>query len=137
MREKRVKYFSPKRPLTPGTYPRRPDLNVLGITNFDEPLPIKGCDVPVWGWIEYDKHLTEKEIDQYELIPRFRSKITESRENAWRNYRKKTKQINIEFNMEKPEERAAYERVKKLGPKTYIRRLILDDMARNPKPDSE
>ena len=41
-------------------------------------------------------------------------------------------------NVKNERDKAVYERIRQeSSPKAYITRLILDDMARNPKPDSE
>lgn len=130
-------YFSPNRPLTPGSFPKRPDLKIIEVHNLDDRLPIKGAPVPVWGWVEYDGRLTDEEVYQYELIPRFESKMSDAQRNALKKRKKKTRQLNLEFNMDNDEDRALYEHIKAMGPKPYIRRLVQEDMARNPKPEGE
>ena len=141
MSVRRVKYFSPHRPLTPGTFPKRPDLRVTDVTNFDEPLPIKGCPQLVWGWVEYDGFLTDEEIEQYELVPQYKSKVYDSMRRAKRAYRDKTHQMNVTFTSSE-EDMLVLERIKEKGRKAYIVRLVMEDIereqqAKNPKPEVE
>ncbi len=63
-----MRYYSTQRPVAPGTFPKPVGNKVLEIVNFDELkyCPESGRDC--WGYIEYEKPLTEKEAVDYELV---------------------------------------------------------------------
>ncbi len=63
-----MRYYSTQRPVAPGTFPKPAGNKVLEIVNFDELkyCPESGRDC--WGYIEYEKPLTEKEAVDYELV---------------------------------------------------------------------
>ena len=124
-----TKYYSPSRPLTPGTFPKRKGLEVIEVKNFDSPLPIKGASRPVWGWVEYEGSLTPEEIEQYELLG---PKERESTRLAKKRRRLRNKQINFEFNLEEPREAAIVERIlSQPNKKDYIMALVESDIANN------
>lgn len=124
-----TKYYSPNRPLTPGTFPNRKGLEVIEVRNFDSPLPIKGASRPVWGWVEYEGSLTPEEIEQYELLG---PKERESTRLAKKRRRLRNKQINVEFNLEEPREAAVVEYIlSQPNKKDYIMALVEADMANN------
>ena len=61
-----MKYYSTQRPLMPGCCPRA---GVQEVVNFDDK---KFCDeigCEAWGFVEYNRELTQDEIDDYELVP--------------------------------------------------------------------
>lgn len=58
------KYYSRMRPVSPGSYPRD---GVTNIHNFDDRHLVKEINSEAWGYIEYDRELTEKEVADYEL----------------------------------------------------------------------
>ena len=58
---KRVRYLFLMRPPMPGAFPRE-GLQEIG---YDEGFAPSGHHV--WGWAEYNRELTEKEIRDYEL----------------------------------------------------------------------
>lgn len=133
-----MRYYAPHRPITPGSYPKPADLKVLEIHNFEDPEKVPGISRKVWGWIEYDGKLRQGEIDAYELIPERSRTRSDSMVKAQDKYRKTAKAVTLSFNVKNERDKAVYERIREeSSPKAYIIRLILDDMARNPKPDSE
>lgn len=60
------RYYLPYRPPMPGAIPKD---GIVQMFSADHRKKMDGCDRPVWGWVEYDRKLTRKEIDDYELIP--------------------------------------------------------------------
>lgn len=60
------RYYCPMRPPEPGAIPMN---GLLGVYFSDDRALVKGCARPVWGWVDYTRELTPKEIDDYELIP--------------------------------------------------------------------
>lgn len=61
-----MKYYSTQRPLMPGCCPRA---GVQEVVNFNDK---KFCDeigCEAWGFVEYNRELTQDEIDDYELVP--------------------------------------------------------------------
>lgn len=57
------RYYTKFRPPMPGGIPRE---GLLGTASYDWPQSFSGQGV--WGWAEYDRELTAKEIDDYELV---------------------------------------------------------------------
>jgi len=62
--KKRYRYYCLERPAGPGAIPR----GVVVITNFDERKTADEIGRMAWGWVEYERELTEKEIREYELM---------------------------------------------------------------------
>ncbi len=63
----KYRYYSMMRPVMPGTYPK-PDGNpAMLIHNFNRREYVSEIGREAWGYIEYDKPLTEKQISDYEL----------------------------------------------------------------------
>lgn len=60
------RYYSTQRPVGPGTFPKPKGNKVLAIWNFDDRTHVPGIG-PAWGYIEYEKPLTTKEEELYEL----------------------------------------------------------------------
>jgi hypothetical protein len=59
------KYYSTQRPVGLGTFPGKP----VEIHNFNKRIDTGLLHVgPAWGWLLYDKELTYKEADDYELV---------------------------------------------------------------------
>ena len=59
------RYYSVRRPVDIGTYPGNP--RPIGIVNFDSRTPVEDGAFEAWGYLEYDRPLTDKQIDDYEL----------------------------------------------------------------------
>lgn len=62
------RYYSPMRPISIGTYPKPAGNAVIDIHNFDSKQRVAECPCTVWGWIEYAKPLSAKDMEDYELI---------------------------------------------------------------------
>lgn len=59
------KYYSVMRPVSIGTFPRE---GVEEIVNFDNRTYCQEINREAWGYIEYNRKLSEKEVSEYELI---------------------------------------------------------------------
>ena len=59
---KRYRYYTRLRPPMPGGIPR---IGLENIASFDWPQSFNGTCA--WGWAEYSRELTEKEVNDYEL----------------------------------------------------------------------
>lgn len=62
------RYYSPMRPVFIGTYPQPEGNKVVDIFNFDHRERIDGFPRPIWGWIDYEKPLSDKDMLDYELF---------------------------------------------------------------------
>lgn len=69
------RYYCRFRPPMPGAIPR-PGLQ--NVASFDWPQTFEGVRgrVGAWGWAEYDRPLTDKEICDYELVPSRNNPLT-------------------------------------------------------------
>ena len=63
----RTRYYSAQRPLGPGTYPRQGGTEK--VTNFDRPVYCKEIDREAWGYVEFERPISEEEVQRWELIP--------------------------------------------------------------------
>ena len=63
-----MRYYSTQRPVGPGTFPQPKENKVLEIVNFDERTYCKESGRDCWGYIDYEKPLSEKEAVSYELV---------------------------------------------------------------------
>lgn len=65
---KGYRYYTRFRPPMPGAIPKE---GLTQIASFDYPQTFEGvCGrVGAWGWAEYNRPLSEKEVDEYELVP--------------------------------------------------------------------
>ena len=63
------RYYSTQRSVDIGTFPKPPDNRVMEIVNFDKRIPVENEPFHAWGYVEYQKPLTEKQADDYELRP--------------------------------------------------------------------
>jgi len=61
-----VRYYSPHRPVAPGTYPQTQ--KVLNIYNFDSPEYIEEIGRYAWGYIDYKNDISVADADRYELL---------------------------------------------------------------------
>ena len=64
-----MKYYSTQRPVAPGTFPKPKGNRVTSIENFDDRTYIPELGGKAWGLIEYEKPLTDREAEAYELEP--------------------------------------------------------------------
>lgn len=60
------RYYSIYRPVDIGTYPKG---GVVNIVNFDSRSHVESINRSAWGYIEYDRELTQDEISSFELVP--------------------------------------------------------------------
>lgn len=60
------KYYSIMRPVSIGTFPDNG--TILGIVNFDTRQMVESIGKMAWGYINYGKPLTEKQLSAYELV---------------------------------------------------------------------
>lgn len=60
-----VRYYSTQRPVLPGCFPRKAD--VEKIENFDTKTFCEEIGREAWGYIEYQFPLTQEDTDAYEL----------------------------------------------------------------------
>ena len=61
------RYYSTQRPLSPGSYPKPVENKVIEIQNFDNRQSVEEGKMQAWGYVEYTKPLTAKEMQDYEL----------------------------------------------------------------------
>lgn len=59
------RYYSIHRPVAPGTFPKS---GVINLHNFDYRTSDNPLNRPAWGYIDYNRALTEKEMRDYELV---------------------------------------------------------------------
>lgn len=65
------RYYSTQRPLSIGTHPNwngRGDNPPITVHNFDEKVRVDEIKRSAWGYVEYAKPLSAKEVDDYELV---------------------------------------------------------------------
>jgi hypothetical protein len=62
----RHRYYSTQRSISIGTYPRESG-DPVEIQNFDTRTTVENGAFQAWGWLEYDKPLTDKQVRDYEL----------------------------------------------------------------------
>jgi len=64
-----MRYYSIQRPVTPGSFPKPKGNKVLNITSFDSKTYCDELGREVWGYVEYERPLSEKEAQDWELTP--------------------------------------------------------------------
>ena len=117
------RYYSTQRPVTPGTFPGKP----THIHNFDTREDVCGGQMQAWGYVEYEKPLTKKQMQDYELKPAVREAVakeqpsfsvsekpvekeTGKKKSVMENLRRKQAQIaKAEVKKEKSHEKGARE----------------------------
>lgn len=60
-----IRYYLTQRPPAPGAIPA----GARAVADYDEPAYIHSIGKTVHGWAEYDRELTDREIEDYELVP--------------------------------------------------------------------
>lgn len=65
----RYRYYSTQRPVDIGTFPKPPDNAPLAFTNYDQRQEVEGGTMRAWGVLYYEKPLTQRQMDDYELKP--------------------------------------------------------------------
>jgi|GEM_PF-5107790 len=61
------RYYGLNRPLTIGTHPDSKENPAIKIHNYDNKIRV-GNLCEAWGYVEYKKPLTKREISDYELL---------------------------------------------------------------------
>lgn len=70
-----MRYYSTQRPIVPGAFPKPAGNRILKIANFDTRQFCKDIGRETWGYIEYEKPLSDIAQKQHELIPATEPKI--------------------------------------------------------------
>ncbi len=68
------RYYSTQRPVDIGTYPKPPGNRPVHIENFDSRILSDNGKLLAWGYLEYERPLTEEQYRNYELKPAFTSR---------------------------------------------------------------
>lgn len=63
-----MRYYSTQQLIVPGTFPIPQDNKVLEIVNFNARTYCRESGRDCWGFINYEKPLSEKEAADYELV---------------------------------------------------------------------
>lgn len=61
------RYYSILRPITPGAYPKPIDNPVIEIENFDKREYVGKIGREAWGYVEYEKPLTDAQIEAFDF----------------------------------------------------------------------
>ena len=61
-------YYSTLRPVSIGTYPKE---GMVSFHNFDKRTYCPDIEWEAWGYLEYDRELTKKEMESYDLTAPF------------------------------------------------------------------
>lgn len=64
----KYRYFSTQRPIAPGTFPKPIDNPILNIKDFETRSYVGKIGREAWGYLEYEKPLTDEQIEAYELV---------------------------------------------------------------------
>ena len=62
------RYYSILRPIAPGTFPKPIDNPILNIKDFETRSYVGKIGREAWGYLEYEKPLTDEQIEAYELV---------------------------------------------------------------------
>lgn len=95
------RYYSTQRPLSLGSYPKPVENQVIEIQNFNNRQPVEEGKLQAWGYVEYTKPLTAKEMQDYELkcVP----SRPKARKSVLADLRSKQAQISGATGPEKPQ----------------------------------
>jgi len=63
-----MKYFSTHRPIGPGSVPKPEGNKILNVVNFGERIFCQEIGWKAWGYIEYERPLSDKDAKDYELF---------------------------------------------------------------------
>lgn len=64
----KYRYYSILRPITPGAYPKPADNPAMLIHNFNNREYVGKIGREAWGYVEYDKPLTEGQIEAFDFV---------------------------------------------------------------------
>ena len=62
------RYYSTLRPITPGAYPKPIDNPAMLIHNFDKREYVGKIGREAWGYVEYEKPLTNEQIEAFDFV---------------------------------------------------------------------
>jgi hypothetical protein len=62
------RYYLTQRGPGPGVVPRNKENLITEVEDFEVKKYVEEINLRAWGFVEYEKPLTSKEIDDYELI---------------------------------------------------------------------
>ena len=94
--EKLYRYYT-RRPVDLGTFPKR-DGSPVNIVNYDSRIPVEDGSIRAWGYVEYAKALSQKDIDDYELTPApaaAQKEVPVTEKEARKAEKKKTKETPV------------------------------------------
>ena len=97
-----MRYYSTLRPISIGCFPHGHE--VTEICNFQKREFIEKIDREAWGFIEFADNLTEKEADQYDLIPEELKTYYSVIATVYDDGRKKARHYTTECSIAKPED---------------------------------
>lgn len=64
-----IRYYSTERPVMPGSFPKPDGNRIEQIVNFPARAYIEDVHKQAWGFIDYEKPLTNYDAQSYELVP--------------------------------------------------------------------
>lgn len=62
-----MRYYSTQRPIVPGSFPKPKGNTIEQIVNFPAKTYVDEIWKQAWGYIDYEKALSEKDVSDYEL----------------------------------------------------------------------
>jgi len=97
-----MRYYSTLRPISIGCFPHGHE--VTEICNFQKREFVEKIGRNAWGFIEFADNLTEKEADQYDLIPEELKTYYGVIATIYDDGRKKARHYTTECSIVKPED---------------------------------
>ena len=97
-----MRYYSTLRPISIGCFPHGHE--VTEICNFQKREFIEKINREAWGYIDFADNLTEKEADQYDLIPEELKTYYSVIATIYDDGRKKARHYTTECSVAKPED---------------------------------
>ena len=97
-----MRYYSTLRPISIGCFPHGHE--VTEICNFQKREFVKKINREAWGYIDFADNLTEKEADQYDLIPEELKTYYGVIATIYDDGRKKARHYTTECSVAKPED---------------------------------
>ena len=97
-----MRYYSTLRPISIGCFPHGHE--VTEICNFQKREFVEKIGREAWGYIDFADNLTEKEADQYDLIPEELKTYYSVIATIYDDGRKKARHYTTECSVAKPED---------------------------------
>lgn len=97
-----MRYYSTLRPISIGCFPHGHE--VTEICNFQKREFVEKIGKDAWGFIEFADNLTEKEANQYDLIPEELKTYYSVIATVYDDGRKKARHYTTECSIAKPED---------------------------------